>query len=148
MKIAFAGSPEQSSLLLTSLKLFITQMHDRGFGLIGPRQVHAYRKSEREVNSKTQWLLTPKKSVAITATKRLLPPTGGKQRHRPTIATEHTYLLPRLFFDDNGHSLMSPTVSGCSLVPRPSPPPVIACKNWRRARAENEAKYNTDTSPP
>ena len=35
-------TPEQSSLsLTTSLKLFITQMHDRGFGLIGPRQVHA-----------------------------------------------------------------------------------------------------------
>ena len=80
----------------------------------------------------------------------VLPPTGGKQRHRLTIATEHmhTCLLPRLFFDDNGHSLMSPTLSGCSLVPRPSPPPMIACKNWRRARAENEAKYNTDTSPP
>ena len=35
-------TPEQSSLsLTTSLKLFITQMHDYGFGLIGPRQVHA-----------------------------------------------------------------------------------------------------------
>ena len=35
-------TPEQSSLsLTTSLKLFITQMHDRSFGLIGPRQVHA-----------------------------------------------------------------------------------------------------------
>ena len=35
-------TPEQSSLsLTTSLKLFITQMHDCGFGLIGPRQVHA-----------------------------------------------------------------------------------------------------------
>ena len=34
-------TPEQSSLsLTTSLKLFITQMHGRGFGLIGPRQVH------------------------------------------------------------------------------------------------------------
>ena len=34
-------TPEQSSLsLTTSLKLSITQMHDRGFGLIGPRQVH------------------------------------------------------------------------------------------------------------
>ena len=35
-------TPEQSSLsLTTSLKLFITQIHDRGFSLIGPRQVHA-----------------------------------------------------------------------------------------------------------
>ena len=35
-------TPEQSSLsLTTSLKLFITQMHDRSFGLIGPCQVHA-----------------------------------------------------------------------------------------------------------
>ena len=31
-------TPKQSSLsLTTSLKLFITQMHDRSFGLIGPR---------------------------------------------------------------------------------------------------------------
>ena len=35
-------TPEQSPLsLTTSLKFFITQMHDCGFGLIGPRQVHA-----------------------------------------------------------------------------------------------------------
>ena len=35
-------TPEQSSLsLTTSLKLLITQMYDRGFGLIEPRQVHA-----------------------------------------------------------------------------------------------------------
>ena len=42
LEIAFVGSPDKSSLSLTrSLKLFITQMHDRGFGLIGHRQVHA-----------------------------------------------------------------------------------------------------------
>ena len=40
-----------------------------------------------------QWLLTPKKLVAIVATKRLLPLTSGKQRHRPTIATEHIHLF-------------------------------------------------------
>ena len=36
-------TPEQSSLsLTTSLKLALHySMHDRGFGLIGPRQVHA-----------------------------------------------------------------------------------------------------------
>ena len=35
-------TPEQSSLsLTTSLKLFIIQMHDRGFSLIGHRQVQA-----------------------------------------------------------------------------------------------------------
>ena len=35
-------TPEQSSpSLTTSLKLCITQMNDRSFGLIGPRQVHA-----------------------------------------------------------------------------------------------------------
>ena len=34
-------TPEQFSLsLTTSLRLFITQMHDHGFGLIGPHQVH------------------------------------------------------------------------------------------------------------
>ena len=37
-------TPEQSSLsLTTSFKLFITQMHDCGFSLIGPRQVHVVR---------------------------------------------------------------------------------------------------------
>ena len=63
---------------------------------------------------------------------------GGDNSHKTTIATDrwkteaqtdychrtHTCLLPRLF--------------------RPSPPPVIACKNWRRASPENEgveAKY-------
>ena len=54
--------------------------------------------------------MTPKKSVAITSTKRLLPPTGGTQSHRLTIATKHTLAFCPGFnsgvFDDNGHSLM------------------------------------------
>ena len=42
MEIAFMSFPEYSSLSLTSsLKLFIIQIHDCGFGLIRPRQVHA-----------------------------------------------------------------------------------------------------------
>ena len=41
-------TPELSSLSLsTFLKLFITQMHDRGFGLMGPRQVHTSTKCIR-----------------------------------------------------------------------------------------------------
>ena len=50
-------TPEQSSLsLTTSLRLFITQMHDRGFGLIGPHQVHAEYKMHtcRTINTLVQ----------------------------------------------------------------------------------------------
>ena len=48
-------TPVQSSLTFTTLlKLFITQMHDRDFGLIGPYQVYVeshMRSMERTVHS-------------------------------------------------------------------------------------------------
>ena len=51
-------TPKQSSLsLTTSLKLFITQMHDCGFGLIGPRQVHAEYKMHT-CRTSTTWRVT------------------------------------------------------------------------------------------
>ena len=54
-------TPEQSSVsLTTSLKLFITQMHNRIFGLIGPRQVHAEYKMHtcRTIYTSTTWRVT------------------------------------------------------------------------------------------
>ena len=115
------------------------------------------------------WLLTPKKSVATAATKRLLPPTGGTPSYRLTIDTDqsgvtgparsgychrprcqgppqtnychriHTCLSPWFFLFLTTMGIQRCRQKGCSLVPRFSQPPV-------RTEA-SKTGYNWSTKP-